>query len=454
MSKNQGKRSSEEDCSQQNKRRYQNLEDFRQEKGPAILLEGTPPTFKETSPALCFQLHALAFPDKGANFGGQARAGTMHLPHGPVRTPVFMPVGTKGSIKGLASRQLYSEAANPEIILGNTYHLALQPGTEVLERQGGLHRFMNWKNNLLTDSGGFQMVSLSELSKVTEDGVTFQSPFDGKEMLLRPEDSTKHQVRIGSDIMMQLDDVVDVVEKDQERFVEGCHRTLRWLDRCIAAQEHPHQQNLFGIVQGGLDVSPGGLRDISVAGMVERDLPGYAIGGLSGGEAKDDFWKVVAKCTESLPRDRPRYLMGVGYPVDLVVCVALGVDMFDCVFPTRTARFGVALVPWGQLKLKNNEFSGDDRPIDTDCKCTTCQTYSRSFLHVQTKGAHSLGCQLITIHNISYMMNLMRSMRHAIMEGHFQQFVKSFMNRQFSHKDIPSWVHDALVHANIFERGK
>lgn len=204
----------------------------------------------------------------------------MHLPHGPVETPIFMPVGTKGTIKGLTSAQLHRPELSPQIILANTYHMALQPGTELLADLGGLHKFMNWPRNLLTDSGGFQMVSLLELADITEEGVQFQSPLDGTKMMLRPEDSIRHQNNIGSDIMMQLDDVVSSVAVDDARFEEACHRTLRWLDRCIAANANPTTQNLFGIVQGGLDTSPGGLREVNLAGMIARDLPGYAIGGL------------------------------------------------------------------------------------------------------------------------------------------------------------------------------
>ncbi|CAE7609179.1 QTRT1, partial [Symbiodinium microadriaticum] len=209
-----------------------------------------------------------------------ARAGNVRLPHGNVRTPVFMPVGTKGTIKALSTEQLLDDAMAPEIILGNTYHLALQPGTELLAELGGLHNFMNWKNNLLTDSGGFQMVSLLDLAEITEEGVKFKSPVDGTEMLLTPEESIKCQNEIGADIIMQLDDVVSSVSDDMDRFREATARSVRWLDRCIAAHKRPHDQNLFGIIQGGLDVSEGGLRDECLAAMIARDLPGYAIGGL------------------------------------------------------------------------------------------------------------------------------------------------------------------------------
>eukprot|EP00921_Rhytidocystis_pertsovi_P015084 GHVQ01024125.1.p1 GENE.GHVQ01024125.1~~GHVQ01024125.1.p1 ORF type:complete len:350 (-),score=36.89 GHVQ01024125.1:3107-4156(-) len=275
----------------------------------------------------------------------RARVGILQLPHGPVITPIFMPVGTRGTIKGLTSAQV--ECLGPSIILGNTYHLANQPGKGVLDACDGLHNFMGWRRNLLTDSGGFQMVSLAKLSTVSEEGVEFESPVDGSLMMMTPERSIEMQNTIGADIMMALDDVVSSTCQDRNRMEEATHRTLRWLDRCIASHKKPQSQNLFGIVQGGLHTD---LREISLDGLKSRNLPGYAIGGLSGGEAKDDFWKVVEQCTRpdtGLPEDRPRYLMGVGYPLDIVICVALGCDMFDCVYPCRTARFGTALVDNG-----------------------------------------------------------------------------------------------------------
>jgi len=247
--------------------------------------EGTAAIFTEDSPALCLHVHKVT---------KRARAGTLHLPHGKVRTPVFMPVGTKGTIKGLTSTQLHEDPECPEIILGNTYHLASQPGTELIAELGGLHNFMNWKHNLLTDSGGFQMVSLLKLAEITEEGVKFRHPVDGREMMLTPEESIKCQNEIGADIMMQLDDVVSSVHDQYERFDEAMHRSVRWLDRCLTAHSRPLQQNLFAIVQGGLDVSSGGLRERCLQAMVARNTPGYAIGGLAGGEDKKHFWQVVA----------------------------------------------------------------------------------------------------------------------------------------------------------------
>lgn len=395
------------------------------------------------SPALRFERAASA---------GRARAATVHLPHGAVRTPVFMPVGTKGTIKGLTSRQLTSEAAlNPEIILGNTYHLAYQPGTPLVAEMGGLHEFMNWPNCLLTDSGGFQMVSLLKFAEITEEGVKFESPVDGSEMMLTPEQSIQCQNEIGADIMMQLDDVVSSVNPDETRFREATARSVRWLDRCIKAHKRPQDQNLFAIVQGGLDVSPGGMREQCIEEMVKRDLPGYAIGGLAGGEDKDKFWRVVAHNANLLPAHKPRYLMGVGYPLDLVVCVALGVDMFDCVYPTRTARFGVALVPSGTLRLKATHFKNDREAVDPTCTCSCCSYYSKALLHTMFKDNNAIASQLLTTHNIAYMMRLMRNMRDAIVDGTetYLAFVRKFLTDMYPAGDVPLWVVDALGSVDI-----
>eukprot|EP01038_Epipyxis_sp_PR26KG_P011915 gene11915-15944_t len=394
------------------------------------------------SPALKFSINNHLF---------KARAAEIQLPHGVVRTPVFMPVGTKGTIKGLTTSQLENDPFAPEIILGNTYHLASQPGSELISSIGGLHKFMNWSNNLLTDSGGFQMVSLLALAEITEEGVKFQNPMDGREMLLTPEESIKCQNEIGADIIMQLDDVVSSVNVDNARFLEATQRSVRWLDRCITAHKRPNEQNLFGIIQGGLDISPGGMREYCLKEMLARDLPGYAIGGLAGGEDKNLFWRVVAHNAARLPSNKPRYLMGVGYPLDLVVCVALGVDMFDCVYPTRTARFGVALIETGTIRLKSKEYNNDLGPTDPSCACSTCTNYSRAILHTMFKENSPTAAQLLTTHNISYMMRLMRTMRQSIIDGPeaFELYVKRFLSLQYPNGDIPLWVVDALQEANI-----
>ncbi|RZC87801.1 hypothetical protein C5167_028253 [Papaver somniferum] len=388
----------------------------------------------------------------------RARASKLTLPHFECQTPLFMPVGTQGTIKGLTTSQL--EDIGCQIILGNTYHLELRPGSELIDELGGLHNFMIWPRALLTDSGGFQMVSLLHLADITEKGVTFQSPVDGKPMLLTPEESIQIQLllygsvmflaasskcvsnnfflqnRIGADIIMALDDVVKTTITGP-RVEEAMYRTIRWIDRCIAAHKRPDEQNLFGIVQGGLDPD---LRDICVKELVKRNLPGYAIGGLSGGEEKDSFWRVVAQCTAALPDDKPRYVMGVGYPLDIVVCSALGADMFDCVYPMRTARFGTALVPEGLLKLKHNVMASDMRPIDPECTCMVCKKYTRAYIHsLVTKDA--MGSQLVSYHNLSYMMRLSRDLHMSIVKGCFPEC--------FPKGDIPEWVCDAMEVACI-----
>ncbi|XP_077118120.1 queuine tRNA-ribosyltransferase catalytic subunit 1 isoform X1 [Ranitomeya variabilis] len=373
----------------------------------------------------------------------KARACELMLPHGPVKTPVFMPVGTPGTMKGVTAEQLRDLGC--EICLGNTYHLGMRPGPEIMKKVNGLHGFMSWDRNLLTDSGGFQMVSLVELSKVAEDGVHFTSPYDGKEILLTPEKSIEIQNALGSDIMMQLDDVVSSTISGP-RVEEAMYRSVRWLDRCIAANRNPERQNLFAIIQGGLNAE---LRRKCLDEMTKRDVPGFAIGGLSGGEEKDHFWRMVTLSTDYLPKDKPRYLMGVGYATDLVVCVALGCDMFDCVFPTRTARFGSALVPWGSLQIKNKQFAKDFQPIDEACKCPTCQRYSRAYIHALYK-SDTAAMHHITVHNIAYQLDLMRSVRGSIVDGCFPQFVGDFMRTMYGTKDkYPQWAVDALKTVGI-----
>jgi len=376
-----------------------------------------------------------------ATSGPLTRAAVFHLPRHPLRTPVFMPVGTQGTIKGLSSRQL--EALDLDIILANTYHLGLRPGEEVLASMGGLHPLMRWPRNLLTDSGGFQMVSLLALASITEDGVAFQSAHDGSTINITPEKSIEVQNGIGSDIMMQLDDVVHV-NTTGPRVEEAMWRSIRWLDRSIAANQNPNQQ-LFAIIQGGLNHD---LRTKCIDEMVRRHAPGYAIGGLSGGEAKDEFWRVVAHCTARLPRDKPRYCMGVGYPVDLVVCVALGVDMFDCVFPCRTARFGSALTSEGKLQLTQRRFRTDFGPLDPKCDCMTCAQYSRAALHALA-AKEALGASLLTFHNLYYLTCLMRGLREAILQGQFPAAVREFLWQQYPDGAFPQWVVDALTHAEV-----
>ncbi|CAG8436211.1 7101_t:CDS:2 [Funneliformis caledonium] len=373
----------------------------------------------------------------------KARVGILTLPHGPVDTPVFMPVGTQGTLKGLTTKQL--EELGCQIMLNNTYHLGLKPGQELIEELGGSHKFQNWNRNLLTDSGGFQMVSLLKLAKITEEGVEFQSPHDGSTMLLTPEHSMSLQNSIGADIIMQLDDVVSSLTTGP-RVEEAMYRSIRWLDRCINAHKKPESQNLFAIIQGGLNMD---LRTKCIEEMVKRDTPGYAIGGLSGGEEKDIFWRIVNFCTDKLPKNKPIYCMGVGYAEDLVVCSALGVDMYDCVFPTRTARFGNALTPKGSLNLKSTKFAQDFEPIEKGCNCLTCKTYTRAYIHMHAT-RETVGCHLITIHNVSYQLRLMNDIRKAIINDEFPSFVQKFFKELFGGKDkYPIWAVNALKSVNI-----
>ena len=391
---------------------------------------------------------------------GRARATTIVLPHGPIETPVFMPVGTKGTVKGLVVEQLEEAPLDLKILLGNTYHLGSRPGPEVLRAAGGMHGLMRWSRNILTDSGGFQMVSLLKLAHITEEGVNFEHPEDGTQMMLTPEKSIDLQNAIGSDVMMMLDDVVSSVSPDAARFAEATARTTRWLDRCIRAHARPTDQCLFAIVQGGLDVSAGGLREQSLRDLQLRDewLGGYAIGGLAGGEAKHDFIRVVEFCTRSaggLPAAKPRYCMGVGYPVDLVVCVALGVDMFDCVYPTRTARFGVALTSTGPLRLKHAKYARDHARLDPEFGHPDTDCYGRSALRSlllsANAGSSAVACSLISLHNLAYMAELTRKMREEIKAGTFVEFCNTFMLRRFptGGEEVPVWVTNGLRMAGI-----
>ena len=427
-------------------------------------LEGSKPN----SPALKFEVVATH---------GKARASKMTLPHYTADTPMFMPVGTQGTVKGLTSEQLAE--LDCHVILGNTYHLGLRPGGALLEQMGGLHSFMRWERGMLTDSGGFQMVSLLHLAEITEKGVKFQSPHDGSEMMLTPEESMAIQNQIGADIMMALDDVVHSTTGDKimemeystggrdytggmARVAEATDRTTRWLDRCIAAHKRPTSQNLFAIIQGGLDEH---LRKKSLDDLIARDTPGYAIGGLSGGEAKAEFWRVVDQCTDHLPADKPRYCMGVGFPLDLVVCSSLGVDMCDCVYPTRTARFGTALT-WGpetppspskppndsgagMLRLKGAAMRTDLRPVDSTCDCAVCRTYTRAYLHQLFCAKSEVAASLLSYHNVYYMMRLMRELRQSIIDGNYPTFVADFMLRMYPDGRYPEWAEEALAKGGI-----
>lgn len=357
---------------------------------------------------------------------------------------MFMPVGTQGSVKGLTSQQLIE--LNCQVILGNTYHLENRPGSELIAEMGGLHSFINYPRGMLTDSGGFQMVSLLHLADITEEGVTFQSPVDGQKMLLTPEHSIAVQNRLGADIIMALDDVVPSTAADPARFEEATHRTTRWIDRCIAAHSRPSEQSLFAIVQGGLDPR---LREVSLKGLVERNTPGYAVGGLAGGEDKQSFVEVVSQCTAGLPDGKPRYVMGIGYPLDVVLCSALGADMYDSVYPTRTARFGNALIPEGVLRVKHAACAKDFRPLDEECDCIVCKKYTRAFLHPLVCRNLPFTSNLLTYHNVAFMQRLTKEIREAINEQRLPEYVRGVVNKHFPKGDIPAWVRSACEYANI-----
>lgn len=362
-----------------------------------------------------------------------------------------MPVATQASLKGLTYDQLKQTGCM--LHLNNTYHLGLKPGQAVLDKVGGAHKLQGWDRNILTDSGGFQMVSLLKLANVTEEGVRFLSPHDGSPMLLTPEHSISLQNSIGSDIIMQLDDVIATTSPDHARIEEAMERSVRWLDRCTAAHKYPERQNLFCIIQGGLDLD---LRRKCCAEMVARDTPGIAIGGLSGGEAKEDFCKVVDTCTGLLPEGKPRYVMGVGYPEDLIVATALGADMFDCVWPTRTARFGNAVTPNGSLDLRHYSFADDFGPVVEGCNCACCTPRDKGGLGITRAYIHHLasketvGAHLLTIHNVHYLLALMGSARQAIIEDRFPAFLREFFSKLYGDKsNSPEWVVGALRRVGV-----
>ena len=357
---------------------------------------------------------------------GQARRGQLTLPHGVVETPIFMPVGTYGTVKGVTPRSL--EEMGAQIILGNTFHLWLRPGLDVIRQFEGLHRFESWQKPILTDSGGFQVWSLGEMRKISEEGVKFSSPVNGDKLFLTPEVSMQIQHVLNSDIVMQFDECTPyetqgVLTTEREARL-SMEMSLRWARRCRDELERLQNMNsLFGIVQGGMFES---LRDVSLAGLKDLDLPGYAIGGLSVGEPKDDMLRILRHTAPQLPVNKPRYLMGVGTPEDLVESVSHGIDMFDCVMPTRNARNGHLFTRFGDLKLRNARHKTDERPIDETCTCYTCKNFSRAYLHHLDRCGEMLGPMLASIHNLHYYLNLMREMRDALDAGRFSEFVVQF----------------------------
>jgi len=351
----------------------------------------------------------------------RARLGVLHTPHGDVPTPVYCPVGTQATVKALAPRDLREVGAS--MILSNTYHLYLRPGADRIARLGGLHRFMGWERPILTDSGGFQVFSLKDLRRVDDDGVTFRSHIDGSQHRFTPEKVVALQEQLGSDIAMVLDECT--VPDDYAYNVEALRRTHLWAERSLEAHRRPDQA-LFGIVQGGGFPD---LRAESARTLTAMGFPGYAIGGLSVGETKEEMHAILDMLTPLLPADRPRYLMGVGSPEDLVEGVARGIDIFDCVLPTRLARNGALLTRDGRLNVRNAAFAEDPRPIEEGCTCTACQTFSRAYLRHLIVAGEILGLHLGTVHNVHFMLTLMNDIRQAIGEGRFATFREAFHRR-------------------------
>ncbi len=359
---------------------------------------------------------------------GKARAGVLKLKHGVVHTPVFMPVGTQASVKTLSSEELKEIGA--EIILGNAYHLYLRPGTDVIKLAGGLHNFMNWNRNILTDSGGFQVFSLSELNKIKDDGVTFQSHIDGSYHHINPEKSIKIQYDIGADIIMCFDECTPG-DVDRKKTIEAIKRTEKWALESKETlyklnQSFDKKQSLFGIVQGGIYDD---LRVKCAEKIINIGFDGYAIGGLSVGESKEDMYRITKLVANILPFDKPRYLMGVGVPEDILNAVEAGIDMFDCVFATRSARNGTAFTKYGKLNLRRSDLATQFFPIEEDCDCYACKHYTRAYIRHLFKAKEILALRLASIHNLRFLIRLTEQIRKSIMEGNFNEFKNEFLSR-------------------------
>ena len=366
-----------------------------------------------------------AFPFRIEATDGKARTGVLATPRGDIRTPAFMPVGTAGTVKALTVEQVAATGA--DILLGNTYHLMLRPTAERVRRLGGLHRFMRWEKPILTDSGGFQVMSLSNIAKVTEEAVTFQSHLDGSRHVLSPERSIEIQADLlGADIVMQLDELV-ALPATGEKAADAMRRSARWGERSKVAFGERDSQALFGIQQGGVDEA---LRSESARRLIETGYDGYAIGGLAVGEGHAAMVEVLDFAPSMLPRDRPRYLMGVGKPIDIVEAVARGVDMFDCVLPTRSGRHGQAWTWDGPINLKNARFADDDNPLDPTSDVSASRDYSKAYLHHLVKSSEILGQVLLSWHNLTFFQVLMGELRAAISQGRMETFRRAFAARQ------------------------
>ena len=353
---------------------------------------------------------------------GAARLGKLTLTHGVVETPAFMPVGTYGTVKAMTPEELESLGAH--IVLGNTFHLLLRPGPEIIELHRGLHGFMHWQRPILTDSGGFQVFSLKELRKITEEGVRFRSPIDGAEVRLTPEDSMNMQLALRSDIAMALDDCTPYPATEPQARA-SMERSMRWAARSYAHYYRDEPPGgLFGIVQGGMYPE---LRLASLEELLKLDFPGFAVGGLAVGEPEEDRLRVLEAVVPQMPADRPRYLMGVGFPSDIVAAVQRGIDMFDCVIPTRHARNGHLFTSQGVINIRNSVHRADLGPVDPNCSCYTCRNYTRSYLRHLDRCNEILGCRLNTLHNLHFYLELMRTVRSAIQSGRFEAFARDFL---------------------------
>ena len=351
---------------------------------------------------------------------GGARRGQFMTPHGPIPTPIFAPVGTAATVKAIRPKDLHELQA--DLVLSNTYHLYLKPGDDLVAEMGGLHKFMDWDKPILTDSGGFQVFSLSETRKIDNDGVTFKSHHDGSMHRFTPEKSIEIQENLGADIIMMFDECADPNDYDYQKYSLD-NRTHPWAERCIAAKKRDDQA-LFGIVQGGVFED---LRAYSAETLIKHDLPGYAIGGLAVGETKAEMHQVLEWLNPILPKNKPRYLMGVGTPEDLINGVMRGVDIFDCVLPTRLARHGSAFGPTGRINVKNAKFSRDPLPLVEGCQCECCQNFTRAYLRHLVKSNEILGHILLSLHNIHFLLDLVRQMRQAITEQRFSAFANEYL---------------------------
>lgn len=352
-----------------------------------------------------------------------ARLGRLHTPHGVIETPIFMPVGTQATVKTMTPEELKEIGA--QIILSNTYHLYMRPGEKLVEKAGGLHSFMNWDRPILTDSGGFQVFSLSKLRDITEEGVTFRSHIDGSKHFISPEKAIEIENALGADIIMAFDECLPY-PCDYDYAKNSLYRTIRWAERCLKAHKNTEKQALFGIIQGGMYKD---LREESIREMIKLDFPGYAVGGLSIGEPKDIMYQVMDWTVHLLPEDKPRYLMGVGSPDALLEGVIRGVDMFDCVLPTRIARNGTVFTSKGKLVVRNAEYAEDFRPLDEECDCYACRNYSRAYIRHLFKAKEILGARLTTIHNLRFLLKLMEDIRQAIMEDRLLDFKEEFFEK-------------------------